>query len=131
MIAELYVCPVCGQPGRACGDDHVRGPVITSRTIKGDSAVPEPQELKEYEYVVGHLPVTAMLTEKMAKRLDAKPVGSTESPGEGNVVNNEAQRASTHTREVEDAGVKTTHPDGESESDVAGKARTARNKRSS
>ncbi len=93
--------------------------------------MPEPQELKEYEYVVGHLPVTAMLTEKMAKRLNATAVGESSSPGEGNVANNEAQRASTHNRELDDNGVVTTHPDGETSEDATTKARTARNKRAS
>lgn len=37
---------------------------------------PEPQELKEYQYVVNNTVTTAMLTPKMAERLGAKEVGS-------------------------------------------------------
>lgn len=84
----------------------------------------EPQELKEYEYRVGHLPVTAMLTEKMAKRLDAKPVGESENPEVGKVVNNEASRQATAGREADESGV--TNKANEA---AAEKARTARNKR--
>lgn len=38
--------------------------------------MPEPQELKEYQYVVNNTVTTAMLTPAMAERLSAKPVGS-------------------------------------------------------
>lgn len=37
---------------------------------------PEPQELKEYQYVVNNTVTTAMLTPKMAERLGATEVGS-------------------------------------------------------
>ncbi len=87
--------------------------------------MPEPAELNEYEYMVGHVPIRAQLTDKQAKRLDAKPVGEAESPGTGNVVNNEADRQATATRESEDNGVK-----GEKTDEVISKARQARNKRS-
>jgi len=81
-------------------------------------------ELQEYEYMVGHVPVTAMLTEKQARRLNATAVGESQSPGEGNVVNNEADRHATQTREAEDRGVR--GPDSEQ---AAEKTRAARNKR--
>lgn len=89
----------------------------------------EPLQLKEYEYMVGHVPVTAMLTDDMAKRLNAKAPGEAESPGTGNVVNNEADRTATQHREAEDAGVDATHPDGTDTQSTAEKSRTARNKR--
>lgn len=88
-----------------------------------------PLELNEYEYMVGHVPVTAMLTEQMAERLNAKAPGTAESPGVGNVVNNEADRQATQHREAEDAGVNASHPDGTTSEQAADKARTARNKR--
>lgn len=92
---------------------------------------PAPVKLKEYEYMVGHMPVTAMLTEAQAERLGATEVGKAKSPGEGNVVNNEAERQATAGREADDAGVDATHPDGTTTADTAEKTRTARNKRAS
>lgn len=91
----------------------------------------EPLELKEYEYVVGHVPTTAMLTEKQAKRLGAKPVGEAEVPDTGKSENREAQRMQTSHREAEDAGVNATHPDGGTSEEAVTKARVARNKRAS
>lgn len=91
----------------------------------------EPLEMQEYEYYVGHVKTTAMLTERMAERLGATAVGEAEAPEVGNVTNNEAERASTHTREAEDSGVNATHPDGSDSESTAGKTRTARNKRAS
>lgn len=90
-----------------------------------------PLELREYEYIIGHIPTTAMLTERQAKALGAVEVGTATSPGTGNVVNNEAQRRATHHREAEDNGVNTVHPDGSTHEDVAAKVATARNKRAS
>ncbi len=131
MIARThYLCEICNTAGRACGDDHMTRAPISSTTIKGDSAVSEQLELKEYEYMVGHTPVTAMLTAKQAERLKAKPVGEAESPGTGNVVNNEAERTATQSREAEDSGVKATHSDGTTSESAAEKTRVARNKRS-
>lgn len=84
----------------------------------------QPLELKEYEYMVGHVPVTAMLTEKQAARLKAVAVGEAKSPGEGNVINNEAERTATQSREAEDNGVQAPGTD-----EAQTKAKTARNKR--
>lgn len=89
----------------------------------------EKLELKEYEYMVGHVPVTAMLTEKQAQRLGAKEPGTAQSPGTGNVVNNEAERTATQTREAEDRGVNAAHADGTDSEQAAEKTRAARNKR--
>ncbi|MET0415337.1 MAG: hypothetical protein ABW022_04890 [Actinoplanes sp.] len=86
--------------------------------------MPEPKELKEYEYRVGHLPITAMLTEDQAERLGAVAPGTSEEPGTGNVVNNEANRTATAHRTAEDDGV-----DGPDTDEQQKKARTARNKR--
>jgi len=89
------------------------------------------QELREYEYMVGHVPMTAMLTEKMAERLGAVAPGTAQSPGTGKVRNNEAQRAGTRHREADDSGVEATHADGTTSESAATKARDARNKRAS
>ena len=43
----------------------------------------EPQELKEYQYVVNNTVTTAMLTPLMAERLGAKPVGSDDAAKTG------------------------------------------------
>lgn len=110
-------------------------PLISSASFKGDPVTEpqsnEPQKMSEYEYYVGHIKTTALLTEKMAKRLGAKPVGEAEAPEVGGVDNNEAGRMSTSGREADDAGVVTTNPDGTDSEETATKARTARNKRAS
>lgn len=80
----------------------------------------EPQELKEYHYWTGYTETTALLTEKMAERLGAKPVGE-ELDDPDPFANNEANRASTHTPAE---GVTGT------DDQAVTKARTARNKRS-
>ncbi len=87
--------------------------------------MPEPAELKEYEYRVGHVPITALLTEKQAERLKAVAPGTSEDPDVGKVENNEASRQATNTREAEDDG--TMADDTEQRQQ---KARSARNKRS-
>ncbi len=87
--------------------------------------MPEPAELKEYEYRVGHLPVTAMLTEKQAERLGAVAPGTSQDKPVGQVDNNEAERVSTDTRKSEDDGV----TEGTVTTDRIEKARQARNKR--
>jgi hypothetical protein len=87
--------------------------------------MPEPAELKEYHYMVGHVEHSAMLTPKMAERLGAKPIDEPlDDTKTGEVTNNEAQRMSTATREADDAGV--TNEDNEK---TAEKTRVARNKR--
>lgn len=92
----------------------------------------EPLEMKEYKYRVGHIETTALLTEKMAERLNAVPSDQElPEPGVGNVDNNEAQRTSTQTREADEAGVQATADDGSTTEVVSTKARAARNKRAS
>lgn len=84
----------------------------------------QPLELKEYEYYVGHVKVTAMLTEEMAQRLDAVPVGEgAVAPKEGAVPNKTAEQVSSQTRESEDSGVAGDDPE------ALNKARTTRNRR--
>lgn len=83
----------------------------------------KPLELKEYEYYVGHMLVTAMLTEEMAERLGAAPVGRAEKPTEGAVPNRTAEQVSSHTREAEDSGVEGDDPE------ALDKARRTRNRR--
>lgn len=85
----------------------------------------QPLELKEYEYTVGHMKVTAMLTEKKAAMLGAVPVGEAVDPPVGQVPNREAEGRATHTREAEDNGV--SNP---AAAEVTEKTRAARNKRS-
>lgn len=84
------------------------------------------QEMREYEYMVGGMSTTAMLTEKMAARLGAKPVGEHSGDPE---FNKTAERMSTHGRQSEDEGVEVTFPDGSSGADAVNKARSSRNKR--
>jgi len=87
--------------------------------------VTQPQEIKEYHYYVGHIEHSAMLTEKMAQRLNAKPIDEPlDAPGVGEVENNEAQRASTGMRDADDSGVNSEVGD-----DAQRKSRSARNKR--
>lgn len=124
-------CPICGTGGQACGDDHMARPPISSASFKEKTVADKPLELKEYEYMVGHVPITAMLTAEHAERLGATAVGEAESPGEGNVVNNEANRSATATRAAEDSGVQAAHADGTDTDSAAEKTRVARNKRAS
>lgn len=139
MPQTKYLCPVCGVPGQSCGDDHVQT-LIDSSTIKGEptmayqtnteGADAKPKfELKEYEYMVGHTSVTAMLTKEQAEKLGAVEPGTATSPGTGSVFNNEADRQTTVTREAEDRGVNATHADGTDSEQTAEKSRAARNKR--
>lgn len=98
------------------------------RTAKWEERQQEPEELKEYHYYVGHMEVTAMLTEEMADQLDAVPIDEElDEPTGGKTSNNEANRMATRNREADDAGVVSDDdPDGKQ---ATGKARNARNKR--
>lgn len=85
----------------------------------------EPQEIKEYHYYVGHVEHSAMLTPKMAERLNAVPIDQPlDDTQTGQVENNEAQRMSTAAGEADTAGVTGTE-------DAQTKTRSARNKRAS
>lgn len=85
----------------------------------------DPLEIREYHYYVGHIEHSAMLTPKMAERLNAVPIDQPlEDTETGNVDNNEAQRMSTAAGEADTAGVTGTE-------DAATKTRSARNKRAS
>lgn len=68
----------------------------------------EKTELAEYEYYVGNIPHTAMLTPKMAKRLSAKPVGEASAddvPSGGNTGSQrQAQLGTTEMRNATDVG---------------------------
>jgi hypothetical protein len=99
------------------------------RTAKWEEKEQEPEELKEYHYYVGHMEVTAMLTEEMADQLDAVPIDEDlDEPTGGKTSNNEANRMATRSRPADDAGVVSDEdPDGKQ---ATGKARSARNKRS-
>lgn len=96
---------------------------VDNKASKEDTVA---QEMREYEYMVGNVPTTALLTEKMAARLGAKPVG--EHSGEPEF-NKTAERMSTQNRDLDDEGVDTTYPDGSTSADALTKAKTARNKR--
>lgn len=73
------------------------------------------EELKEYHYWVSGMEMTAMLTEKMAERLKAKPVGEPLDPADQHE-NNEANRTATNAQDVD------------TDTNITTKARTARNK---
>lgn len=85
----------------------------------------QPEELKEYHYRVGHTETTGMLTQRMADRLGAKPVGepldddTENTPQKGD----ESTRLSSRMRENR-AGVRNAENEA-----AADKARTGRNKR--
>jgi len=51
-----------------------------------------PPQLKEYHYYIGYIEHTAMLTEEMAEKLNAKPIG--EDLDEPNINTNEQHRGS-------------------------------------
>ncbi len=117
------VCPVCSTPGRACGADHMRyGPIEIPE--KGDTVMADPIELREYTYMIGNMPVTAMLTEELAERYGAKPVAEGVDPSNPgtDISSRQAVVGSSSMRTADDAGVV---DDDESVS----KSRAARNKR--
>ena len=102
-------CPVCNLVGHVCGDDHVAIPPVDSRIGVVEIMADEKIELKEYEYMVGNIPTTAMLTDKMAKRLNAKPVGQASAddvPSGGNTASQrQAQLGTTEMAQADASGV--------------------------
>jgi len=110
-------CRICGAAGAACGDSHQTLPLLTGDALyrKGRTMNQPREELKEYHYWVSGMEMTAMLTEKMAKRLGAKPVGEPlDDPDQHE--NNEANRQATGAQDVDD------------DTNVTHKARKPRNK---
>lgn len=91
----------------------------------------EKVEIKEYSYYVGNIEHTAMLTEKMAERLGAKPVGEASADDVANGGHtgsqNQARLGTTDMRAATDDGVtgETTAPYRGAGSE---KQRTAKNK---
>jgi hypothetical protein len=126
----LTVCSICGSAGRACGDDHMAFPPISSQSIGGmrtmtDSTEIEqaPQELKEYEYFVGHAKMTAQLTEEHAQAIGASPVGTLGDTPADPCDNKNAQRLSSQQAKSDEHGV--NGPD----TNALDKARDVRNRR--
>lgn len=92
-----------------------------------DSAA-EPAKLNEYEYYVGHMKMTAQLTEDQAEAMGAKPVGELtdeDKPQVGAVPNREAERAASQMRKPDEDGADNTTV----EPDAVNKARDTRNRR--
>lgn len=83
-----------------------------------------PLELKQYEYYVGHMKITAQMTEAQAEKVGAKPIGEAVDDPEGGVQNKEAERASTQMAAAEESGVTGDDPE------ALNKARETRNRRS-
>ncbi len=136
-------CLICGAGAHTCGPDHMTHPPVDleefhmsdTESTPVTSGAPvegkEPAELREYEYMVGHVPTTAMLTEEMAERLGATPVGAGGAKartrnfgGTQRLDNNEAERQATQHAEVDERGV-----GGEDATAAQTKVRDARNKR--
>ena len=124
-------CPVCNIPGHVCGESHMHGKPIDSREGVEAVMADEKLELKEYEYYVGNIPTTAMLTEKMAKRLNAKPVGEA-SPDDvangGNTMEQNQAVLGTTDMQAADAQGTTGGTEPYTRGGEAGKARKAQNK---
>ncbi len=125
-------CPLCGTAGQACGDDHMTDAPITSDLIKGapmttpEQAQPGPTKLSEYDYYVGHVKLTAQLTEAQAEAMGAVPAGTDiDAPEQGKVANREQERGNSQMAEPDANG--TTGGDNE----AINKARQTRNRRSS
>jgi hypothetical protein len=76
--------------------------------------VPERQELQEYHYYVSGIELTAMMTQKMADRIGAKPIDEPLDPASQHE-NNEANRVAADNEDANANGVTV-------------KARTGRNK---
>lgn len=125
------LCPICNTPGRACGDDHISAPVITSDTAKGIAMSDvqdneKPVELGIYEYYVGHVPIQAQMTKEQAESMGAKAPGEAQDPEVGQVPNNEAELKNTHMKQADAAGV-----EGSEDPEALNKARDTRNRRAS
>lgn len=120
-------CPICNTLGHVCGEDHMRhGPV----DIEGVDMA-ERQELKEYSYYVGNIEHTAMLTEKMAKRLSAKPIGEAspdDVPNGGNTQAQNQANLSNSDMAAADADGTTGGTEPYTRGGEAAKARKAQNK---
>lgn len=84
-----------------------------------------PVALNEYEYYVGHMLVTAQLTEAQAEKMGAVPAGSgqLDKPEEGKVANKEAERAGSRMKEPDAQGAEGSDPA------ALDKARDTRNRR--
>lgn len=103
-------------------------PPITSQTTKGEAmdSAAEPAKLKEYEYYVGHVLITAQLTEEQAEAMGAKAPGTAEAPEVGKVPNKEAERGASQMAKPDSDGVDNDTID----PDALNKARDTRNRRS-
>lgn len=91
----------------------------------------ERQELKEYSYYVGNIEHTAMLTDKMAKRLGAKPLGEASPDDVPNGGNTQSQnQANLSKSDMADADADGTAGGTEpyTRGGEAAKARKAQNK---
>jgi hypothetical protein len=101
-------CRICGAPGAACGDSHQTLPLLTGEAYyRGVSTVTDKprEELQEYHYYVSGMEMTALMTEKMAQRVGAKPIDEPLDPPD-NFENNEANRLSSPgQQQASDAGV--------------------------
>lgn len=112
-------CRICGAAGAACGDSHQTLPLLTGEAFyrRADAVTAPREELKEYHYWVSGIEMSAMLTEKMAARLGAKPIGEALDPANP-LENNEANRLATNAQDVD------------TDTNVTTKARRPRNKAS-
>lgn len=104
--------------------DTLKGRAMTSSTSDDGVTENEPVKLKIYEYMVGHMPIQAQLTEEQAKAMGAVEPGTAEDPPEGQVPNKEAERAGTHMAAPDTKGADGDDPE------ALNKARDVRNRRS-
>jgi hypothetical protein len=88
--------------------------------------VTQPQELKEYQYVVNNMITTALLTEEMAERLNAVPVGETPAEKNGGYTSKKNARVygTTHLAAAVEGG-EATEPIREQQQGVDDEGRTA------
>jgi hypothetical protein len=85
-----------------------------------------PRELKEYEYYVGHMLLSAQMTEEQAAKVGAVPVGtSQEAPEPGKMPRKETERAASHMKAADAQGATNENEDPE----ALNKARDVRNRR--
>jgi hypothetical protein len=95
-------CPVCGQPGQACGPrTGEQQPGVTAATLLTTREGAAMAELREYNVTINGMKTTMRLSEKEAERLKAEPVDTAarEATAKARTAQNKARRGVTSDEE--------------------------------
>jgi hypothetical protein len=93
-------CPVCGQPGQACGGPAEAQPDTVTATTTDHQEGRTVAELREYNVTINGLDTRMQLTEKEAKRLGATSVPEGGGDEDDAEVGAKARTASNKSRTV-------------------------------